>query len=122
MTPSLAGRVVKYDNLAIALLLIAGVGVTWWYAWRPLPQLSGTVDAPVAAHVSVLFDTLGLPHVQASNQEDALFVQAYVTAQDRLFQMDLLRRLNAGELAEIFGPVALDSDREFRRLRLRRIA
>src|SRR5206468_5664406 len=104
------------------LLLLVGVGATYWYAWRPLPKLSGTIVTPVAAQVSVWFDTFGVPHVRASSQEDALFVQGYVTAQDRLFQMDLLRRLNAGELAEIFGAIALDSDRELRRLRMRRIA
>ena len=105
------------------LLSVLGVaGVLYWYAWRPLPQHSGTIAAPVKASVSVAFDPLGVPHIRAASLEDALVAQGYVTAQDRLFQMDLLRRFNAGDLAEVFGPAALESDREARRLRLRRIA
>ncbi len=102
--------------------LVAVVGVVYWYAWRPLPQRSGSIAAPVAAPVTVAFDALGVPHIHAASLEDALFTQGYVTAQDRLWQMDLLRRYNAGDLAEVFGPAALESDRESRRLRMRRIA
>jgi penicillin amidase len=109
-------------NVLILLLLIAGIAAVWWFAVRPLPQRSGTIAAPISQPVSVSFDTLGVPHIRASNLQDALVVQGYVTAQDRLFQMDLLRRFDAGELAEVFGPAALDTDRESRRLRLRRIA
>ena len=54
--------------------------------------------------------------------EDALFLQGFVTAQDRMWQMDALRRLAAGELAEVVGKSALESDREARRLRLGHIA
>jgi penicillin amidase len=94
----------------------------YWFAWRPLPQRSGTIRADVSQPVSVLFDTLGEPHIRASTLEDALFVQGYVTAQDRLWQMDGLRRFAAGDLAEIVGPSALASDRESRQLRMRRLA
>src|SRR5262249_37330557 len=74
------------------------------------------------AAVSVIFDARGVPHIRASNLEDALFVQGYVTAQDRLWQMDAIRRFDGGDLAEILGPGLVDSDRESRRHRLRRIA
>ncbi len=57
-----------------------------------------------------------------ANWEDAIFLQGYVTAQDRLWQMDALRRLAAGELSEVIGPSTLELDREARRLRMRRIA
>src|SRR5436190_6833020 len=122
MNPPSASRVVKYVNWMIAALLLLACAAVYGYAWRPLPQRSGVIEAGVSAPVSVQFDAIGVPHIRAANLEDALFVQGYVTAQDRLFQMDLLRRFNAGELAEVFGPQALDSDRESRRLRLRRIA
>ncbi len=104
------------------LAVVAAAAVLYWYAWRPLAKRSGTIAAPVAAPVTVAFDALGVPHIHAASLEDALVTQGYVTAQDRLFQMDLLRRYNAGDLAEVFGPAALDTDRESRRLRLRRIA
>jgi penicillin amidase len=63
-----------------------------------------------------------VPHIRAASQPDAFLAQGYVTAQDRLWQMDSLRRLAGGNLAEIVGPGALDLDRDARELRLRRIA
>jgi len=76
----------------------------------------------VSRPVTLQFDARGEPHIRAESLEDALFVQGYVTAQDRLFQMDGLRRVAAGDLAEIVGPQALPSDRESRRMRMRRAA
>jgi penicillin amidase len=109
-------------NVLIALVGAAVLAAIYWYAWRPLPQRSGNVAAPVAAPVTVTFDKLGEPHIRAASLEDALIAQGYVTAQDRLWQMDSLRRFAGGDLAEIIGPQALDLDRESRQLRLRRIA
>jgi len=109
-------------NLSIAVLLGALLGATYWFAWRPLPQTSGTISAPIAGRATVTRDALGVPHISATSWEDTLFLQGYVTAQDRLWQMDALRRLAAGELAEVVGPSALESDQEARRLRLSRIA
>lgn len=120
--PSRSAQIVRFINSVILLALIVAVAVVYWYAWRPLPQRSGAIQAPVSQPVTVLFDALGEPHIRASSLEDALVVQGYVTAQDRLFQMDALRRLSAGDLAEIFGPQFLETDRESRRLRLRRVA
>ena len=115
-------RIVRFVNIAVAILLAVALILVYWYAWRPLPQRRGAIDAPIDAAASVSFDALGVPHIRASSQADALFVQGYVTAQDRLWQMDALRRYAGGDLAEILGPAGLDSDRESRRLRLRRIA
>ena len=109
-------------NLSIAVLLVALVGAAYWLAWRPLPQTSGDIAAPIAARATVIRDALGVPHISAASWEDAIFLQGYVTAQDRMWQMDALRRLAAGELAEVIGPSALDQDQESRRLRLSRIA
>ena len=122
MTHSAISRIVKTINVLIALAAAAVLAGVWWYVWRPLPQRSGAVAAPVAATATVSFDTLGVPHIHAASQEDALIAQGYVTAQDRLWQMDSMRRLSGGNLAEIIGPRALDIDRESRQLRLRRIA
>ena len=122
MTGSLASRAVKCVNWLIAGIALMAAAAVYWFAWRPLPQRSGTIRAGVSAPVQVRFDALGVPHIRAANPDDALFAQGYVTAQDRLFQMDLLRRFNAGELAEVFGALAVESDRDSRRLRMRRIA
>jgi penicillin G amidase len=115
-------RVVTIVNIVIAIAIAAALGVVYWFAWRPLPQRSGKIDAPVAAPVQVAFDARGMPHIRAANIDDALFTQGYVTAQDRLWQMEALRRYSAGDLSEVVGQAALESDEESRRLRIRRIA
>ena len=122
MSHSTLARIVRVANLLIAAAVVAALAAVYWCAWRPLPQHSGSIAAGVAAPVIVRFDVHGVPHVDASSLDDALFVQGYVTAQDRLWQMDALRRLAAGELSEVVGAAALESDRDSRRLRLRRIA
>ena len=115
-------RILRVVNYAIAVVFLAAAGAFYWFLWRPLPQRSGTIEAAVNVPARVAFDARGVPQIRAASLEDALFVQGYVTAQDRLWQMDMLRRYTAGELAEVLGPAALDTDRESRRLRLRRIA
>jgi len=112
----------KATNVLVGLAAVAVLAALYWYAWRPLPQHSGTIAIPVTAPATVSFDTLGVPHIHAASQQDAFIAQGYVTAQDRLWQMDSLRRLASGNLAEIVGPGALDLDRESRSLRMRRIA
>jgi penicillin amidase len=116
------GRALKFINLSIAVLLILVLAAVYWTAYRPLPTTSGEISAPVSARATVARDSLGVPHIAASQWEDAIFLQGYATAQDRLWQMDVLRRLAAGELSEVFGPTTLELDRETRRLRMRRIA
>ena len=103
-------------------MLVALAGAAYWIAWRPLPQTSGEIAAPVSTRATVSRDALGVPHIAAAAWQDAIFLQGYVTAQDRLWQMDALRRLAAGELAEVVGSAALEQDLESRRLRLSRIA
>ncbi len=109
-------------NLSIAVLLLAVAGAAYWFAWRPLPQTSGEMSAPISAPATISRDALGVPHIRAATIEDAMFLQGFVTAQDRMWQMDALRRLAAGELAEVVGRAGLESDEDARRLRLGRIA
>lgn len=70
----------------------------------------------LSAPAVVAFDQWGIPRIQAETREDAFRVLGYVTARDRLFQMDLLRRSTAGRLAEITGPGLVESDRWHRTL------
>jgi penicillin amidase len=115
-------RLFRYLNILIGIVLVAAFGLLYWFFWRPLPQTSGEVPAPVSAKVAVTRDSLGVPDITAQTEEDLFFAQGYTTAQDRLWQMDGLRRFAAGDLAEIVGSGAVESDRESRRLRMRRIA
>jgi penicillin G amidase len=115
-------RVTRYINLAIALLLVVFLAAVYWFAIRALPQTTGRITAPISQPVIIARDSLGVPHISATTEEDAFFAQGYVTAQDRLFQMDGLRRLAGGNLAEVIGPAGVELDRDSRRLRMRRIA
>ena len=115
-------RVLLAVNVLIAIAFIAAGVVFYWIFYRSAPQTSGTVQTRVSQAVRVEYDHLGVPHIHAGTLEDALFADGYAAAGDRLWQMDSLRRLAAGELSEIIGIAALPSDREARRLRLRRIA
>ena len=103
-------------------MLVLGLAAIYWIAYRPLPQTSGEISAPISSQASIQRDALGVPHIHAANWEDAIFLQGFVTAQDRLWQMDALRRLAAGELSEVIGPSMLELDREARSLRMRHLA
>jgi penicillin G amidase len=115
-------RLLKYLNVLIGLVLAVSIAIVYWFVYRVLPKTSGTVQAPVSGQATVTRDGNGVPHIRAGTVEDAIFLQGYVTAQDRLWQMDALRRFAAGDLSEVVGKASLESDRETRRLRTRRIA
>src|SRR5688572_6474542 len=74
------------------------------------------------ARAQIIRDTNGVAHIQATQDHDLYFLQGWVHAQDRLFQMDRSRRLASGTLAELFGPAALETDVQLRTLGLRRAA
>jgi penicillin G amidase len=115
-------RILFVVNVLIAISLVAAGAGFYWFLYRALPKTSGTIETLVAQPVEVDRDSRGVPHIKARTLDDAWFVEGYTTAEDRMFQMDGLRRLAAGELSAILGPAALDSDRETRRLRMRRVA
>jgi len=100
---------------AFALIVIAAAAAVWWFVFRPLPQIDGAASLPgLQKEVSVDRDTWGVPHIRATSLNDAVEAQGYVMAQDRLWQMDLLRRVARGQLSEIVGKDALPLDRQFR--------
>ena len=111
---------------AVCLLLVAlSIGLWWlyWIARRPLPQLDGSVSVPgISSKVRVVRDEHGVPTIEAATLEDLFFAQGYVTAQDRLWQMDMMRRAAAGELSEVIGESTVKMDREQRILGLRMAA
>ena len=77
-----------------------------------LPLLEGELPAAgLTAAVTIERDDLGVPTIRGGNREDVTRALGFVHGQERFFQMDLLRRQGAGELAELFGPAALDADR-----------
>ncbi len=116
---SLAVRII---NIGIALIVVLIGFAVYWYAVRPLPKTAGEITAPIGSRALVERDARGVPHIEAASWQDAIFLQGFVTAQDRLWQMDALRRYAAGELAEVFGPSALREDQQARRMQFRAIA
>src|SRR5437868_2740343 len=85
-----------------------------------LAQIEGKIKiAGLKDSVEVLRDKWGVPHIYAKNADDLFFAQGFVAAQDRLFQLELWRRLAAGESAEIYGPDAIEADRFARLVRYR---
>jgi len=94
---------------------MAAAGVAWFHAQRALPVVEGTLEAAgLDARVEIVRDRWGVPHIFAGEDADAYLALGWVTAQDRLFQMELLRHAAQGRLAEMFGPDALEVDRLFR--------
>jgi penicillin amidase len=105
------------------LLIVGAVAYAYITARAALPQLDGNLSVRgLSAPVKVTRDGHGVPSIEAASLEDLFLAQGYVTAQDRLWQMDVMRRFGAGELSEILGEDTLKIDREHRILGLRAAA
>jgi penicillin amidase len=104
----------------LALILIAaGTGFVWyqWTVSRSQPQISGSVIVVgIADKVEIIRDIFGVPHITARNEPDLFFGMGYAMAQDRLWQMEVSRRLGRGRLSEVFGEGFVEVDRYFRML------
>ncbi|MES2320021.1 MAG: penicillin acylase family protein [Pseudomonadota bacterium] len=106
--------------IGLLIVLLAAFLGAWLFLRASLPELQGTIRAPgLTATVTVARDASGVPLITGTNRNDLAYATGYVHAQDRFFQMDLLRRVGAGELAELFGPRALPLDRAHRLHRFR---
>ena len=117
-----SNRILKYINIAIGVIAVAALSAGYWFLYRPLGETSGEVHTLISKRATISRDALGAPHIAAESTEDALFAQGWAASQDRLWQMESLRRFAGGEVAEIFGVAGLEIDREARNLRMRRIA
>jgi penicillin amidase len=99
----------------LTVVLVLAAAVAWRFVYRPLPQLDGSISLPgLQKEVTVERDNWGIPHIRAASLADAVEAQGYVMAQDRLWQLDLMRRASRGQLSEIVGPLALKTDKQFR--------
>ncbi|HEY9677234.1 MAG TPA: penicillin acylase family protein [Drouetiella sp.] len=113
-------------RLLALVLLVVLLGVPtfgWWLAQRSLPVMDGIVSAAqLERSVMVKFDDRGVPYIEASSPHDIYFAQGYVTASQRMFQMDILRRTALGELSGLIGSSALAEDKLNRTIGFNRIA
>jgi len=100
-------------RLILLFVLLAIIGTI--YVYQKTPNRNQVININgLASKVEVIYDDYGVPHIYAQNDQDMYRAFGYVHAQDRLFQMDLLRRLGQGRLAELFGQDVLKVDRLFR--------
>jgi penicillin amidase len=117
-------KIVLFGTLGtLIILLVVGAVLLSYLMQKSLPEQEGTMDvAGLSAEVEVWRDEVGVPHILAASEYDAYISAGYVHAQDRLWQMDLLRRYGSGRLAEIFGSRALPTDRLMRTIGIHRLA
>jgi len=109
-----------WAGAVLAVIAVIAIGVTWGLLRGSLATLDG--ERPLAglhAPVSIQRDALGVVTIDAASQADAMRALGMVHAQERYFEMDLMRRAAAGELAALFGPAAVDVDKRMRVHRLR---
>jgi penicillin amidase len=120
---SIGLRISSWMIFILILLIVGVVAYAYIVAHAALPQLDGNLSVRgLSAPVKVTRDQHGVPSIEAASLEDLFLAQGYVTAQDRLWQMDVMRRFGAGELCEILGEDVLKIDREHRILGLRAAA
>ena len=116
-------RLLRFAALSLAILLLLAAGLGLWLRSRlvaSLPALDGEVQLHgLAAPVGIERDELGVPTIEGASELDVARALGFLHGQERFFQMDLLRRKAAGELAALVGPAALDLDRETRVHRFR---
>ena len=114
-------RILK--RLLVVLLVVvvvgvaAGVGALAWITTRSMPETTGTLAVPgLDAGVTVARDGAGFAHITATTPHDLFVAQGFVHAQERMWQMEVWRRISAGRLSEVFGAGSLDDDRYIRTL------
>ena len=116
----------KWTLIILAILAVIIIGLLIYvnaYIDRSLAQTEGTVSLNgLEEEVTVVYDEVGVPHIQATNDLDLFYAQGYITAQDRIFQMELSRRQASGQLSEVIGESMVEQDKYFRTLGLRRAA
>lgn len=112
-------------RILLTLLFLVAVVIAGGYLWlrSSLPQTDGTIAVQgVNAAVMITRDAHGIPTIRAQSDADAAFGLGYVEAQDRLFQMDTMRRYGEGRLSELVGAAAVDVDKSMRTLGLNHAA
>ena len=103
----------------VGLLALAG----YFYLQTFAPTYEGNLDLEgLEQEVEVYFDEYGIPHIYGANEHDTYYALGYLHAQERLWQMDLMRRAGNGRLSEILGSATLDTDKFFRTLGINQVA
>jgi penicillin amidase len=105
------------------LAVVTSAGVGYWFALQAVPDYDGIANvAELDQPVKVNYDQLGVPYIQGKSDRDVLIAQGYVTASERMFEMDMLRRAALGKLSEVYGSSCLVHDRLSHTLGFARLA
>ena len=97
-------KIVKRIIIGIIIVLLVIIGGVYFFTKSTLPDYTGTITTEkIENKVEIIRDSYGVPHIFAENQNDLAFGLGYAMAQDRLWQMDILRRASLGRLSELFG-------------------
>ena len=116
-------RIVMGSILVLVITIITILLLSIRLVRKSLPQTNGTIKLHnLRSTVKIYRDDYGVPHILANNEEDLFFTMGFVTAQDRLWQMDISRRIATGKLSEIYGEKTLETDKLFRTIGLYRTA
>ncbi|HDP79876.1 MAG TPA: penicillin acylase family protein, partial [Spirochaetes bacterium] len=116
-------RWIKRGAITAVVLAVAGAAAFQLFFRLAVPSYTGTIDIKgLTSPVEVRTDDHGIPHIFAANDEDLFFAQGYITARERMFQMDLTRLAGRGELSTLFGEKTLETDRYFKTLGFYRAA
>ena len=116
-------KILKFGLKFLLVFLLVTCAGTYFYLESIKPKRSGEINlSDLTGKVEVIFDTWGIPHIYAKNEKDAYMTLGFLHAQDRLFQMEMLRRVAKGQLAEILGPDLVKTDKFFRTLRIKQFS
>jgi len=116
-------KILKWLFILVIVFVIGAISAVFIYMQSSRPVYHGEMyGRGVDAEVKVYFDHYGIPHIIAKNEKDAYFTLGYVHAQERLFQMEMLRRVGAGRLSEILGKDLVKVDALFRTLGINKTA
>ena len=112
----------KILKIVLVLIVLTLIG-SWFFIQNSKPQYSGNLKlGSLKEKVDIYYDDIGVPHIYAQNQNDAYIALGYVHAQDRLWQMELVRRIAAGRLSEILGKDLVKTDKFFRGIGIEKAA
>jgi len=108
-------KILKWGIGIFVFVLIVFLGISYLYLKSTVPNYNGREVVPgISNEVEIIRDSYGIPNIYAKNDSDAYFALGYSMAQDRLFQMDMVRRAGRGQLSEIFGSSLIQVDKLFR--------
>lgn len=108
-------KILKWTLIIFLILLLGLTGAVYGYLKSTVADYSGELKVKgLKGEVEIIRDSYGVPHIFAANDEDAYFAMGYATAQDRLFQMEIIRAAGKGRLSEIFGKDMIEADKLYR--------